>query len=120
MTSPRTQKEKAYEDDQDFHVLINPDLTDEKYNNSYDMVEQAFLLLKESDLIVSKSQFKAAILGMKNIPVPICEAAAICQVTREYFRVLEKRGKIKIIRNVDGKKCFIMSKDILRYLKGKV
>ena len=122
MPSKRNVSDKAYEDPQDFHPLINaPDLDDEEYYERYDKVVAAYERLKEAHIIVSKSQFVAAVAMMQDILVPICEAAAICQTTREYFRTLEKRGKMEIVRPKKcQRKCFIKPSDIIKYLTGKL
>lgn len=123
MPSKRNIGDKAYEDDQDFHHFVDQDMQDKEYFSHYDCIDEAFRLLKKAKIIVSKSQFKVALVVMQKTLVPICEAAAICQVTREYFRTLEKRGKLTIIRETkeEGKrKVFIKPADILKYLTGKL
>lgn len=120
MPIKRTQKEKAYSDDQDFHHFIDGVLDDEEYFDCYDAIEAAFKQLVAAKVIVSKTQFVVALKAMIGIPVPICEAAAICQCSRQYFRVLEERGKINIIRPKGSKKCFIAAADMLKYAKGKM
>ena len=120
MTSDRTKKEKSYKDEQTFDHLIDQELDDKEYFEQIDLIESAFNSLVEAGLIVSKTQFIGALTTMREINVPICEASGICQVTREYWRVLENRGKLKIVRAKTGKKVFIKSADVIKYLTGKL
>ncbi len=120
MPSDRTKKEVAYENPQKFDYLVDQSLDDTEYFKRLDAIDSAFSSLVEAKMIISKGQFASVLSTMQGVPVPICDAAGICQITREYWRVLEKRKKIKIIRSNTGKRCFIKSADIIKYLKGKL
>ena len=120
MASKRNISDKAYKDEQAFHRFVDSELDDEEYFTNYDSVESSFESLKEAGIVFSKSQFAGALAVMQKMLVPICEAAAICQFTREYWRTLEKRGKITIVRTKGSKKCFIKPSDIQKYLTGNL
>ena len=117
--SERTKKEKSYQDGQTFNHLAEFIKDDDKYFNAVEALDTSYKLLESAGLLQSKTQFSAAIAQMLKTNIPICDAAAICQTTREYFRKLEITGKIKIIRG-SYKKCFIKPADIRKYLEGKV
>lgn len=120
MPSKRNISDKAYTDDQTFDRFVDPALKDEEYFKRLDAIEAAFSHLLKANVVKCKSQFTGALAVMQKTLVPICEAAAICQFTREYWRTLEKRGKITIVRSEGSKKCFIKPSDIQKYLTGKM
>ena len=126
--SERTQKEKSYEDEQDFRLFIDgssfPDTPegDDEFFACEDKIVDAFKLLVEAKVITSRSQFAGALATMQKLLVPLKEAAAICQVSQQSFRRLEKRGVLKITRMKHDTRgvCFIQHTDIIKYLTARL
>ena len=122
--SIRTQKEKSYIDDQTFNLFVDDSLDDKEYFQRLDQIAYAYELLRESEIVSSKSQFCGAIASMQKLLVPLKEAAAICQVTPQSFRRLEHSGRVKLVRmkpknHVGRAPCFVRHQDILKYLKAR-
>jgi len=128
--SKRYQKEKNYYDTQTFECLIPREFNKEQFVRALDALNEAFDALYGENLIDSKTQFSAALASMRDVPIPICDAAAICQTTRQWFRNLESQGRIKLIRAKDigdiskksghGRKCFVHPTYITKILNGDI
>ena len=69
--SIRTQKEKSYIDDQTFNLFVDDSLDDKEYFQRLDQIAYAYELLRESEIVSSKSQFCGAIASMQKLLVPI-------------------------------------------------
>ncbi len=110
----RTEREKAYVSFTDLSALVQDPRIRKRQANA---LNKAYDMLWKAQLIDSKAQFAAGILQMVRTPVSIAEAASICECSRQWFRELEKRGRLTIIRGSD-RKTFIAASDLIKVLEG--
>lgn len=117
----RTEREKSYEHPMSFELLVGAGrtLTEEGRVERLEALERCFQLLKKTGLIESKMQFAAGILQMYRTPIPMADAAAICNCSRQWFRNLEDAGKLRILRS-SARKCFILPEDVVKVLEARI
>ena len=114
--SVRTDRERAFKNQMDLSALVQDPRIASRQTNA---LEKAYDLLWRAQLIDSKSQFAAGVLQMIKTPISIAEAAGICGCSRQWFRNLEIRGRLTILRNTD-RKTYITSEDIIKILEGTI
>ena len=112
----RTEREKDFVAFADLAALVQDPRIKKRQANA---LNRAFDLLFHAQIIDSKAQFAAGVLQMVRTPISIAEAASICQLSRQYFRKLEKQGRLVIIRGSD-RKTYIAADDIIKILEGRI
>ena len=112
----RSKQDKDYINPMEFSSLIQDPRLAKRQEHA---LERAYDLLWKAQLIDSKSQFAAGILQMIRTPVSIAEAASICDCSRQWFRNLEQRGRLTILRNSD-RKTYISANDLISILEGNL
>lgn len=119
--SSRSEREKDYKHPFSFDLLVNAGrhMSEEAKVRRLENLEQCFQLLKECGLIESKMQFAAGILQMFRTPIPLADAAAICNCSRQWFRNLESKGRIRILRS-SQRKCFLLPEDLVKILEARI
>lgn len=119
----RTEREKSYKAPVSFDSIVFVDEDDPEYEDKVAAQKDAhrisYKLLYEAEILESPTQYLAAIVQARRTPIPLAEAAAICQVSRQWFRNLEERGKLIILRST-AKKCYIQPDDVIKVLEARV
>jgi len=114
--SSRSEREKSYENPMHMKALVrDPDKAEEQE----EALTLAYNLLWNAELMDSKTQFAACMLQAYRTPIPLQEAAAICQVSRQWLRKLAGQGRIIILKSTH-KKQYIQPEDVRRILDGRV
>lgn len=117
----RADRERNYQNPLDFRLLAGGgrSATPEEEYNRLEVLEKCYELLLSVNLIESKMQFAAGILQMYRTPIPLADAAAICSCSRQYFRNLENKGKLRVLR-ASNRKTFVLPEDVIKILEARI
>lgn len=117
----KSEREKSYVNPIDFSLLIreNRHMTEEQKLHRLEVLLECYALMKACGIVQSKTQFAAAMLQMYRTPIPIADAAAIIQTSRQWLYNLETAGRIHLLRSTH-RKVFILPEDLIKIMEARL